>query len=64
MPTKICDVVDCSNESFQTVPMDKASKVFSFKSEKTKVHLCREHYKEYKKKTKKERDIDRLDWIR
>ncbi len=26
------------------------------------VHLCREHYKEFKKATKEERSLDRLGW--
>ncbi|BAB59690.1 TVG0538221 [Thermoplasma volcanium GSS1] len=60
---KICDVVECSNERFKTVPAELAKKVFSLKTDKTKVHLCKEHYKEYKKKTKEERDVDRADWI-
>jgi hypothetical protein len=25
-------------------------------------HLCHEHYKEFKKKTKKDRTLDRLGW--
>ncbi len=64
MPDKICGVKDCEKESFQTVPSDKASKLFVLKEERTKVHLCREHYKEYKRNTKKERKLDRLDWVR
>jgi hypothetical protein len=27
-----------------------------------RVQLCKKHYKEYKKKTKKERDLERLAW--
>ena len=59
---KICDVTGCNQKSFQTVPADLAGKVFSLKEEKTKVHLCKVHYKEYKKNTKKERDTQRMDW--
>ncbi|MCL4346246.1 MAG: hypothetical protein M1496_07825 [Candidatus Thermoplasmatota archaeon] len=63
MSEKICDVKDCKNESYQTVPADLASKVFTFDSKLTKVHLCREHYKKYKKETKKEREVRRADWV-
>ncbi len=59
---KICDVVGCEGVSFQTVPADLAKKVFSLKDNKTKVHLCKAHYKEYKKNTKKERENNKLDW--
>jgi len=59
---KICDVVDCNEVSFQTVPSDLAKKVFSLKDDKTKVHLCKAHYKEYKKNTKKDRENNKLDW--
>ena len=63
MKEKICDVVGCEKESFQTVEADLASKVFEFKEKKTKVHLCKEHYKEYKKNTKKDRELKRMDWV-
>ncbi len=59
---KICDVSGCNEERFKTVPADLARKAFSLKSDKTKVHLCKAHYKEYKKKTKQDRDIERMGW--
>lgn len=62
MSEKNCDVPDCANESFKTVPGDLAKKVFTIDEKKTKVHLCKEHYKEYKKGTKKERAMNRMDW--
>ena len=63
MPEKNCEVQGCTNQSFKTVPADLASKVFTFSQKKTKVHLCKEHYKEYKKQTKKEREMNRMDWV-
>ncbi|MGP6219691.1 hypothetical protein [Caldiplasma sukawensis] len=63
MSDKICDVVNCNETSVKTVGSDLASKVFTFKSNSTKVHLCREHYKKYKKDTKKERDAERAGWV-
>ena len=63
MKEKICDVVGCDKESFQTVEADLSSKVFELKEKKTKVHLCKDHYKEYKRNTKKEREIKRMDWV-
>ncbi|MDS0256940.1 hypothetical protein ApAK_04510 [Thermoplasmatales archaeon AK] len=63
MADKDCEVSGCSNPSFKTVPADLAKKVFSFDDKKTKVHLCKEHYKEYKKQTKEERKVGRMDWV-
>lgn len=62
MSEKTCEVTDCHNDSFKTVPADLAKKVFTFDEKKTKVHLCKEHYKEYKKGTKQERTINRMGW--
>ncbi len=64
MSEKICDVVGCEEEAVKTVSRKKAEKIFTLKSRKsTKVHLCKKHYKEFKKKTKKEREIERATWI-
>ena len=62
MPQKICEVPSCGKESFKTVPGDLAKKVFSSVDIKNKMHLCKEHYKEYKKGTKEERELRRMDW--
>lgn len=63
MSEKSCDVHDCNKDSFKTVPAELAKKVFTFDDKKTKVHLCKEHYKEYKKGTKQERNLNRMDWV-
>jgi hypothetical protein len=63
MSDKSCDVKGCTDLSFKTVPADLAKKVFTFDDSKTKVHLCKAHYKEYKKKTKQDREVDRMDWV-
>lgn len=49
--------------SFKTVDGSMAKKVLTLEEEKTKVHLCKAHYKEFKKGTKKEREIQRMDWV-
>ncbi|MDA8142640.1 MAG: hypothetical protein M0T81_01505 [Thermoplasmatales archaeon] len=63
MSDKTCEVKECNNDSFKTVPAELAKKVFSLDEKKTKVHLCKEHYKEYKKETKQERELKRMDWV-
>lgn len=63
MATKICQVSGCTEVSFKTVDGSLAKKVLTLEEEKSKVHLCKNHYKEYKKGTKKEREIQRMDWV-
>lgn len=63
MSEKKCDVKSCEAESYHTVPADLANKVFTFEGGLTTVHLCREHYKKYKKETKKERETRRAGWV-
>ena len=64
MSEKTCDVVGCDEEAVKTVSRKKAEKIFNLKSGKsTKVHLCKKHYKEFKKKTKKERELERATWV-
>ncbi|NPA75918.1 MAG: hypothetical protein GXO25_07570 [Euryarchaeota archaeon] len=60
---KKCDVVGCDNEAVKTVARKKAEAVLDLGGKGTKVHLCKEHYKEYKKKTKKERKLERVGWV-
>ena len=62
MSEKVCDVVGCEKKSQRTVAASKASKVFNLKTKATKIHLCKEHYKEFKKKTKQDRTLERLAW--
>ncbi len=63
MSDKTCQVYNCNNESFQTVSGDLAHKAFPSIDAKGRVHLCKSHYKEYKKATKKERELKRMDWV-
>ncbi len=63
MSEKTCDVVGCNEKAVKTVARKKAEKVFSLKGSASKVHLCKGHYKEFKKKTKKERELERVGWV-
>lgn len=58
-----CDVTGCINPKFKTVSRKEAEKLFSLGTSKTKVHLCKEHYKKFKKETKEDRKIERLNWV-
>jgi hypothetical protein len=61
-----CGVSECTekgHKSLSTKKVKSALPKLKLRVEKGKrVHLCKKHYKEFKKKTKKERDLDRLAW--
>ncbi|MCL1904774.1 MAG: hypothetical protein FWG19_01450 [Methanomassiliicoccaceae archaeon] len=60
--TKTCDVSGCSKEAERSISLKqvKASKL-SLKPECTRsAHLCKDHYREFKKETKKDRKLDQL----
>lgn len=62
-----CGVKGCSNPALRSLPTKKVSGNISagLKSdEPRRTHLCKEHYREYKKKTKDERLTDTLAWKR
>jgi len=57
-----CDVTGCSKEAERSISLKqvKATKL-SIKPECTRAaHLCKDHYREYKKETKKDRKLEFL----
>ena len=60
--SKKCDV--CGKPAERSVARSKAAKVpeLGIEDGPGKVHLCKEHYKIFKKATKKERKLDSLSW--
>ena len=60
---KVCEVSGCSDEAVRSVSAEKARKVgLSVSKSRGKVHLCKRHYKDFKKATKKDRELERLGW--
>lgn len=57
-----CDVDGCNKEAERSINMKQvANSGLKLKpGEHHSVHLCKEHYKEYKKATKTERSIDSI----
>ncbi len=61
---KQCDVEGCkatAELSISGKKVDKAGMSLTTDPDKN-AHLCREHYREFKKKTKKDRTLERLGW--
>ena len=61
---QICEIKTCNNEaarSIATKNVMKALPSLEVEDEKRKrTHICKDHYKEFKKATKEERDLWRL----
>ena len=57
---KVCDVAGCDKEAERSISMKQFSQS-SLKLKNTGVrsaHLCKEHYKTFKKETKTSRELD------
>ncbi len=59
-----CDISGCNRDAERSISGKKVEKAgMSLSSDPSKsAHLCHEHYKEFKKKTKKDRTLERLGW--
>ena len=54
-----CTVSGCSREAARSISVDKVKAVLNVNSNEKRAYICKEHYKEYKKKTKKDKTIDK-----
>jgi thymidine kinase len=55
-----CDVSGCGSEAVRSLNSDKAKSAgLRISSGEKRVYVCREHYKEFKKKTKKDKTLDK-----
>ena len=61
-----CGVTECKEPGYKSLSTKKVKSALPNLKLRTdrgkRVHLCKIHYKEYKKKTKKERELERLAW--
>jgi hypothetical protein len=58
-----CQIVDCVEEAVRSMPTKKLTEVFDNDQIETgnrRTKLCKKHYREYKKATKKDRKLDAL----
>lgn len=57
-----CDVAGCDKPAERSINIKQAARCgLSFKSPDLRsVHLCKEHYKDYKKQTKQDRELDQV----
>ncbi|MEM2786449.1 MAG: hypothetical protein QXW37_02920 [Candidatus Nitrosotenuis sp.] len=60
-----CDVDGCNNDGVRSLNSSKVENTgLRLKSSAKKAVLCREHYKEWKKETKEDRDLERARYDR
>ena len=60
---KVCDVSGCQDAAERAVAVKKAGEVLKLQQTgHGKAHLCKTHYRDFKKATKKERKLDRIGW--
>jgi hypothetical protein len=57
-----CAIADCGRASVRSLATGEVRKVFPDVPDARRTHLCREHYKEWKKATRKDRELQRLSW--
>jgi hypothetical protein len=60
--THACDVSGCSKEAERSISLKqvKASKLTLKPECSRSAHLCKDHYREFKKETKKDRKLEQL----
>ncbi|MHB8351585.1 MAG: hypothetical protein ACYDFT_02675 [Thermoplasmata archaeon] len=63
VPTPACEIPGCSEASVRSLARTEVRKAFpALSGERGRAALCRIHYKEYKKATRSDRELERLDW--
>lgn len=63
---EICEIKDCDNEVVRSIStgnlLKSLPKVRVADERKKRTHICKEHYKQFKKATKEERKLQRMGW--
>jgi len=55
-----CSVSGCGKEAARTISADKVKAAgLNVGSAEKRAYICKEHYKEFKKKTKKDKTLDK-----
>jgi len=55
-----CSVSGCGKEAVRSLSVEKVKSVgLKIDSSEKRSYLCKEHYKEYKKKTKKDKQLEK-----
>ena len=55
-----CSVSGCGSEAVRSISAEKVKLAGLRVGNERRAYLCKEHYKEYKKKTKKDKQLERM----
>jgi hypothetical protein len=55
-----CSVSGCGSEAVRSISAEKVKLAGLRVGGERRAYLCKEHYKEYKKKTKKDKQLERM----
>ncbi|MCJ7471037.1 hypothetical protein MUO74_11215 [Candidatus Bathyarchaeota archaeon] len=55
-----CSVSGCSNEAARSISADKVKNAGLKVGNEKRAYLCKEHYKDFKKKTKKDKRLEKM----
>ncbi len=55
-----CSVSGCSNEAARSISADKVKTAGLKVGNEKRAYLCKEHYKDFKKKTKKDKQLEKM----
>ncbi len=55
-----CSVSGCGSEAVRSISTEKVKPAGLRVGNERRAYLCKEHYKEYKKKTKKDKQLERM----
>lgn len=61
----VCGVSGCGQKAARSLPTKKVKEVLPelrLAADTRRTHLCRDHYRSFRKKTKEERELERLGW--
>lgn len=62
---EVCGVSGCGQKaarSLSTKKVKDALPTLSLSSDARRTHLCKDHYRQFRKATKEERELERLGW--
>jgi hypothetical protein len=62
---EVCAVLSCGQPAARSLSANKVKQVLpdlKFGDVGRRAHLCKTHYREFRKKTKEERELDRAAW--
>lgn len=63
---EICEISGCGNEAARSIATNNLRKALSSiqveDENRKRTRVCKDHYKQFKKATKEERDLQRLGW--